>query len=50
MIALQKKPKATQCSNHYAVSLIAHSTKIVAMVLKRRTETKMEEALGEDQF
>jgi hypothetical protein len=48
MIAL-KKPQATKCSDHRTISLIAHTAKIVAKTL-RRTETKIEGVLGEDQF
>jgi len=46
IIALQKKPKATQCSSHHALNLIAHTTKIVARILKRGNETKIEDANG----
>jgi len=46
MIALKKKPQATNCSDHRTISLIAHTAKI----LKRRIEKKIEEVLGEDQF
>jgi hypothetical protein len=49
MIALKKKPKATKCSNHHTISLIAHTAKIVARI-PRRIEMKTEDALGEDQF
>jgi hypothetical protein len=47
MIALKKKPKATKCSDHRTISLIAHAAKIVARILRRRIE-KTEDALGED--
>jgi hypothetical protein len=50
MIALNKKPHATKCSDHYRVSLIAHTAKIVAMILRRRVERKIDSVLGEDQF
>jgi hypothetical protein len=30
VIALKMKPKATKCSNHHTVSLIAHTAKVVA--------------------
>jgi hypothetical protein len=36
MIALKKKPQATKCSDHRTISLIAHTAKIVAKMLKRR--------------
>jgi predicted DNA-binding protein len=50
MIALKKKTQATKCSNHLTISLIAHTAKIVAKILRRRIEKKIEEVLGEDQF
>jgi len=50
MIALKKKPQATKCSDHHTISLIAHTAKTVAKILRRRIEKKTEDALGEDQF
>jgi len=50
MIALKKKPRATKCSNHHTISLIAHTAKIVAKILRRRIEKKFEDILREDQF
>jgi hypothetical protein len=50
MIALKKKPQATKCSNHRTISLIAHTARIVAKILKKRIEKKIEVVLGEDQF
>jgi hypothetical protein len=47
MIALKKKPKATKCSDHHTVSLIAHLAKIAARILRRRIERKIEDPLGE---
>jgi hypothetical protein len=49
MIALKKKPQATKCSDHRTISLIAHTAKIVAKIL-RRIEKKIEDILGEDPF
>jgi len=49
MITLKKKPQATKCSDHRTISLIAHTAKIVAKIL-RRIEKKIEDVLGEDQF
>jgi hypothetical protein len=40
------KPKATKCSDHSTISLIACTAKIVARILRRR---KIEDVL-EDQF
>ena len=50
MIALKKKPQATKCSDHQTISLIAHTAKIVAKILRRRIEKKIEDVLEEDQF
>ena len=50
MIALKKKPQATKCSDHCTISLIAHTTKIIAKILRRKIEMKIEDVLGEDQF
>jgi len=50
MIALKKKPQATKCSDHRTISLIAHTAKKVAKVLRRRIERKIEDLLEEDQF
>ena len=49
-IALKKKPQATKCSDHRTISLISHTTKMVAKILRRRIEKKIEDVLGEDQF
>ena len=48
MIAL-KKLQATKRSDHRTVSLIAHTAKTVAKILRRRIERKIEDVLG-DQF
>jgi len=45
LIALRKKPKATKCSNHHTISLIAHTVKIV-----RGIESTTEDVLGEDRL
>jgi len=49
MIAL-KKPQATKCSDHLTINVIAHTAKIVAMILRRRIEKKIGDVLGEDRF
>ena len=41
MIALKKKPQATKCSDRRTISLIAHTAKIVAKILRRRIEKKL---------
>jgi len=46
---LKAEAKATKCSYHCAVSLIVHTAKIVVRIL-RRTERKIDDALGNDQF
>ena len=50
MIALKKKTQATKCSDHRTISLTAHTAKIIAKILRRRIERKIEAVLGEDQF
>jgi hypothetical protein len=50
MIALKKKQKDTKCSDYRTISLIAHTAKIVARILKTRIKSKIEDVLGEDQF
>jgi hypothetical protein len=50
MVALKKKPKARKCTDHRTSSLIAHAAKVVASVIRRRTEKKIEDILGEDQL
>jgi hypothetical protein len=41
MIVLNKKPQAKKCSDHSTISLIAHTAKIVAKILRRRIENKI---------
>ena len=41
MIALEKKPIATKCSDHHTVSLITHTAKRVAIILRSRIERKL---------
>jgi hypothetical protein len=48
MISLKKKPKAIKCTDHCTISLIAHVVKVVASVIRRRSEKKIENVLGED--
>jgi hypothetical protein len=50
MIALKKKPKATKCSSHLTVSLVAHRVKIAVRIPRRRMERKIKNVLGEDHF
>jgi hypothetical protein len=44
------KPKATKCCDHHTVSIITHTATIVAMMLRRKVERKIENVLGEDHF
>jgi hypothetical protein len=50
MIALKKKPQAAKCSEHHTISLIARTAQIVARIIRKRTERKTEDVLGEDQL
>jgi hypothetical protein len=50
MNVLKKKPQATKCSNHHTISLISYTAKIVAKILKREIEKKIEDVLRVDQF
>lgn len=50
MIVSNKKPNATNCSDHNAISLIAHIAKIVASKHRRGIERNVEGVLAEDQF
>jgi len=47
---LKKKTKATKCSDNRTISLIAHTAKIIAKILRGRIEKKIEGVLGEEQF
>ena len=46
MIALKKRTQAAICSHHHTISLIAHTAKIIAKILRRRTERKIQDVLG----
>ena len=50
MIAFKKKTKATKCSDYRTISLIAHTAKIIAKILRGRIEKKIVDVLGEEQF
>ena len=50
MIALPKKNQEKKCSDHRTISLISHTGKIVARILSKRLESKIEEFIEEDQF
>ena len=42
--------QTTKCSDHRTINLVAHTSKIIAKILRRRIERKIEAVLGEDQF
>jgi hypothetical protein len=50
MVALKKTPKARKCTDHCTISLIALMVMVVASVIRRRSEKKIEDVFGEDQF
>jgi hypothetical protein len=50
MIALEKTPKHTKCRDHSAITLITYIAKIIARILTKKIERKIEDGLGEDQF
>ena len=50
IIGLKMKTQATKYSDHRTISRIAYTTKIIAKILRRRIERKIEDVLGEDQF
>jgi hypothetical protein len=42
VIALPKKNQVKKCSNHRTISLISHTKKIVARILSKRLESKIQ--------
>jgi predicted DNA-binding protein len=50
MIVSKKTPKATKRSGRRTFSLIAHTAKTVARILRRQIERKIEDVLVKDQF
>ena len=50
MIALPKKNQANKCSDHRTIGVISHTEKIVTRFLSKRLQSKVEEAIEEDQF
>ena len=50
MVAIKKKPQAKKCGEFRTISLISHTAKIIARIINRRLEQKIEENLGEEQF
>lgn len=50
MIALQKKPKTTKCSDHRTISLTLHTGKVLAKILTGRFKNKIEQHMSKDLF
>ena len=50
MIAIPMKNQAKKCCDHRTVSLISHPGKIVARIISKRLESKIEEVIEEDQI
>ena len=50
MIALKKKTQTTKWSENRTIGLISHTARIIAKILRRRIEWKIEGVLGEYQF
>ena len=50
MISLLKKNYANKCSGHRTIRLISYTGKIVARILSKRLESKLEKIIEEDQF
>jgi hypothetical protein len=48
-IALNRKEKATKCSEHRTVSLLVHTARLLARIVTR-IERRIEDVLGVDQF
>jgi len=44
-MTLNKKPKATKCTNHWTISLTVHTAKIIERII-RRNGRKTEDAMG----
>ena len=47
---ITKENQAKTCSDHRTISLISHTGKIVAGIVSKRLESKIEEVIEEDQF
>jgi hypothetical protein len=50
MIALNKQPEATKCSDNRSISIITNTVMIVAKIIIRKLEKKIEDLLREKQF
>ena len=47
---LKEAAKSHQSSDHRTISLTAHTAKTAVRILRRRTENKFQNVIGEDQF
>src|SRR6476661_4071843 len=50
IVTLEKKPNATECSDHRTIALISHASKIVLKIILRRLENKANYFIGKTQF
>ena len=50
MVPLEKKPAAKKCEDHRNISLISHALKITLKSLERRSESRLTDAVGQEQF
>jgi hypothetical protein len=50
MIALPKKNQAKKCSDHRTINLISNTGMIIALILSKKLESKIEGFKGKDQF
>jgi hypothetical protein len=50
VIALEKKAKSTECSQHSIMEFIAHTARIVVTLHRRKMERKVVDVLVEDHF
>ena len=50
MVALEKEPATTKCSDHHTISLITNTAKTVVGILRGMIEREIENVLGKEQF
>jgi len=49
-LVLKEKSEATKCRDHCTFNVSVYTAKKVARILRRRSERKIRDVLGEDQF
>ena len=49
-ITLPKKPRATECADHRTISLMPHVLKVFLKVIQERTNHKINNEVGSNQF